>query len=159
MGFWSGALAGAKVADSFIEGMKTNAEEKLFKAAQQLGAESQAIDAEGNAIQGMGQAFLQASPDDMAGLMLRQYAANGNKINDAAYKLAYGVAESLAGVRSKVLNYQKKSLLFSAKKRALAAAASGIFGGGSGGSSGSSGSGQWLAGSLPLRTLFLSLWL
>lgn len=88
---------------------------KLFTSAQQLSQEGEYLDAEGNEIEGMGKAFSEASPDEMAGLMMKQLMANGGKIDDNTARLAYGVAEQVSGIRDKIYSHGENRKLFQAK--------------------------------------------
>lgn len=119
--FTRGLGAGTEVAGKWIDNYNKRKEEevsnKLFTAGQQLSQEGAHLDAEGNEIAGMSDAFSKASPDDMAGMMMKQLVASGGKIDDNTARLAYGVAEQITGLRDKAAGYGEKRKLFELKKQ------------------------------------------
>jgi len=122
-GFGVGFSASTRLQDRLQKRHLEELHNKLFAAAVGLKGEGDQLDAEGAQIINAGKLFAQASPDDMAGYILRNYRANGGKINGETVQLAYTVASELGKMRNVLGKYAARRALFSRKVGALKHAA------------------------------------
>lgn len=121
--FSSGFSAGSKVAGDWIDSYKKNKEEeitnKLFVAYDDLHKDEMQQNAEGEEMQREAFDFTNASPDDIAGASLREFAANGGKVDDQTVALAYGFGSKVGEVKSKFAAHQEKQELLRARAENL----------------------------------------
>jgi len=119
MGFAAGLRAGAHVGGKWIDDYQQKQEEEatneLFTIGQKLGQEGQLLDAENNVLFQAKNDFMSASPNDMAGMLLKGLTAQGGKIDDNTARLAYGAAEMITGARDKASENEQKNQIFQKK--------------------------------------------
>ena len=119
MGFASGLRAGSSTGKEWVNNYKNAKTERisneLFKVGHNLQQEGEEINAEGEAIKTAGMDFLSMSQGDIANAMMEQVVANGGKIDDQTYKLAYATGGMFQQVKQKGEEYANKKSIFDAK--------------------------------------------
>ena len=119
MSFATGLASGTAAGKSWINSYKDAKEEsitnQLFKAGMELQQEGEQIDAEGNKIKRDAMNFANMSGDQITNSMLQQITANGGKIDDQTYRIAYQVGNLFQEKKQEVSLFNEKKRLYDAK--------------------------------------------
>ena len=120
MGFAAGFRAGNSIVGDWVDTYKQGKEEqitnKLFKAGMELQQEGEQVDAEGNKIAREALDFANMSGDQITNSMLEYIAANGGKVDDQTYRIAYKEGNLFQQKKQEVELYNEKKQLFDAKQ-------------------------------------------
>lgn len=120
-GFSQGMYAGSSVMqrgmDNYEERNNQELKGQLFGAAMGLDQEGAAVaDAENTRANVLGM-IENASLGDITNAIVGNYKANGGKINDKTYEMAFQMAGTLFGAKEKEIEFQQGKELFGQKKR------------------------------------------
>lgn len=120
-GFAQGMYAGSAVAQRGMDNYEKRQDEELkgqlFGAAMGLDQEGAAVEDAENTRSNVLSMIENASVGDITNAIVGNYKANGGKINDKTYEMAFQMAGTLFGAKEKEVEFQQGKELFNQKKR------------------------------------------